>query len=211
MEFYIHLPGILLAYSVVFMALLTPGPAILAIIGTALERGRQPAYWFASGVVCGSAFWGTAAALGMSVILVTYTHALFIFKIAGGLYLLWLAWKSLKSAVGSQTQGSLVEAKKGNARQMWFSGLLLHLMNPKAIMAWIATIALGVTPTSPVWVSFAIVIGSVFLSFVGHFSYALLFSTNRAANLYMKAKRPIAFLFSALFGFAGLKLLTSRV
>jgi len=206
----VHITGILLAYSVVIAAMLTPGPAILAIIGTALERGRQPAIWFASGVVCGTAFWGTAAAIGMSAILVTYASAIYFIKIAGGLYLLWLAWKSLKSVIGSQTQSAFLDAKKGNGRQMWFSGFLLHLMNPKAIMAWIAVISLGVTPSSPVWVSFVIVVGSVILSILGHFGYAFLFSTNRAAKVYLSVRKPITLVFSALFGLAGLRLLTSR-
>jgi len=211
MELNIHLPGILLAYSIVIVAMLTPGPAILAIIGTALERGRQPAICFVSGVVCGSAFWGMAAALGMSVILVTYSNVLYIIKILGGLYLLWFAWKSLKSAIGPQTQDAELSAKKGNGFQMLFSGFLLHLMNPKAILAWVATISIGVTSSSPVWVSFVIVVGSVAISLLGHFGYALLFSTNRVADLYLKAKRPIAFVFSALFGLAGIRLLTSKV
>ena len=35
-ELDIHLPGILLAYSVLAVGILSPGPAVIAIIGTAL-------------------------------------------------------------------------------------------------------------------------------------------------------------------------------
>ncbi|MEM9278509.1 MAG: LysE family transporter [Pseudomonadota bacterium] len=206
----IHLSGILLAYSMIVIGVLSPGPAVLAVIGTALERGREPAVYLSAGVVCGSALWGTAAALGMSAILTKYAYALYLVKIVGGLYLLWLAWKSFRSVMSAQEKAMNLDAKRGNAKQMWFTGFLLHLTNPKAVIAWIATIALGVTETSPAWVSFVIVIGGITLSALGHIGYAFLFSTDRMTRVYAKARRPIAFVFSALFGFAGLKLLTSR-
>lgn len=210
-EIDIHLPGILLAYSVLVIGIFSPGPAVLAIIGTALNRGRRPSVQLASGVICGSAFWGVAAAAGMAAILATYAYALTIIKIAGGLYLLWLASKALRSALRNQAadQASLA-AKSGTPFGMWSAGLLLHLTNPKAIMAWLATIALGVTASSPVWVSFAIVLGGIIISSVGNMTYALLFSTKPAAALYLRARRPIEIIFAGFFGLAGANLLISR-
>ena len=95
----LHLPGILLAYSVLIIGICSPGPAVLAIIGTALSRGRAPAVQFSLGVVCGSAFWGVAAAVGMTAVLTAYANVLIVLKIAGGLYLLWMAYKSLRQAM----------------------------------------------------------------------------------------------------------------
>lgn len=208
-EIDVNLPGILLAYTVLVVGICSPGPAVLAIIGTAMERGRRPGVYLALGVVCGSAFWGVAAAVGLSAVLTTYAQALVIFKIAGGLFLLWLAYKALRSAIRGGASQTSVRAERPS--RLWMTGLLIHLTNPKAIMAWIATIALGVTPTSPLWVSFAIVLGGIVISIVGNLAYALIFSTERAAALYAKAKRPIEFIFAGFFGLAGVKLLTSRV
>ncbi|MGI9463754.1 MAG: LysE family translocator [Aestuariivirgaceae bacterium] len=207
----IHLPGILLAYTVLIVGIFRPGPAVLAIIGTALNRGRMPSLQLATGVVCGSAFWGVAAAAGMSAILASYAYALTVIKIAGGLYLLWLASKSLRSAMSDKpTDQASLAARSGTPLRMWTAGLLLHLTNPKAIMAWLATIALGVTASSPIWVSFAIVLGGIVISTVGNLAYAVVFSTRPAANLYLRARRPIEFVFASFFGLAGIKLLMSR-
>ena len=210
-ELDIHLPGILLAYTVLIVGIFSPGPAVLAIIGTALNRGRMPSLQLASGVVCGSAFWGVAAAAGMAAILASYAYALTILKIVGGLYLLWLASKAFRSALkGQGTDQASLAAKSGTPARMWTAGLLLHLTNPKAIMAWLATIALGVTTSSPVWVSFVIVFGGIIISTIGNLTYALVFSTRPAASLYLRAKRPIEFIFAGFFGLAGIKLLMSR-
>ena len=210
-ELDIHLPGILLAYSVLIVGIFSPGPAVLAIIGTALNRGRIPSVQLAAGVVCGSAFWGVAAAAGMAAILASFAYALTILKIVGGLFLLWLASKAFRSALkGQGTDQASLAAKSGTPVRMWTAGLLLHLTNPKAIMAWLATIALGVTASSPIWVSFVIVLGGIIISATGNLTYALLFSTRPAASLYLRAKRPIEFIFAGFFGLAGIKLLMSR-
>lgn len=210
-ELSLHLPGILLAYSVLIIGICSPGPAVLAIIGTALSRGRAPALQFSLGVVCGSAFWGVAAAAGMTAILTAYANVLIVLKIVGGLYLMWLAWKALKSALAGQA-GAAPETyarTAGSPARLWAGGFLLHLLNPKAVMAWLATIALAVTAATPVWVSFVIVLGGIIISLAGNLAYALVFSTERMAGLYRRAKRPIELMFAGFFGLAGAKLLSS--
>lgn len=210
-DLHIYLPGILLAYSVLLVGIVSPGPAVLAIIGTSMERGRMPGVQLATGVVCGSAFWGVMAAAGMAAIMTTYATLLTIIKIAGGIYLLWLAWKSLRTALAKPSHvGQAPEARQGEGRKMFLTGLFIHLTNPKAILAWIATIALGVTADTPIWVSYVIVSGGILISLIGNLSYALVFSTGPMARMYLRAKRPIAWVFAGFFGFAGLRLLMSR-
>ena len=53
----------------------------------------------ALGVATGSFTWAVLTVLGLSALLATYAAALTVIKIAGGFYLLWLAYKSLKSAL----------------------------------------------------------------------------------------------------------------
>ena len=175
----IHLSGILLAYGVILAGILSPGPAVLGIAATSMERGRRTGMKFAMGVVCGSLFWGTFAGMGMAAVITNYVHALSAIKIAGAIYLFWLAWKSFKSGMVNQSdlQTSDHEKVAGKKQNAWLSGFIIHLTNPKGLIAWVATIALGVTPESPVWVSFAIVLGGVTLSLIGNMSYALLFSS----------------------------------
>ncbi len=71
------------------------------------------------GVISGSAVWAVAAALGISAVLVTYSNVLIFIKIAGGTYLLWLAWKSLKIAISPQDQTSDLKSQSGTPFQMW--------------------------------------------------------------------------------------------
>lgn len=47
----------------------SPGPATLAISGTAMAQGRAAAVTLAAGVVLGSASWGIAAGFGLSALM----------------------------------------------------------------------------------------------------------------------------------------------
>ena len=79
---------------------------------------------------------GAAAALlaatGISTILTAYAGALTAIKIAGGLYLLYLAWKSARSALTADPQPTKATAP-GKTAAHYRRGLLLHLSNPKAV------------------------------------------------------------------------------
>jgi len=204
----IHWPGILLAYAVITLGVISPGPAVMAIMGTALEKGRRPAVVLASGVVCGSAFWGITAAAGLSVVLSQFGMALVALKIIGGMYMLWLAWKSLRIAMNPVPLIPRAATHTDN-RRMLLSGLLIHLTNPKGVFGWLATISVGMTAGAPAWVAVVIVAGGVTISAIGHIGYAILFSTAKAATIYTRMRRGIQLSLSAVFGAAGLSLLTT--
>ncbi len=210
-QFYIYLPGILLAYSVFLIGVASPGPNVLAIIGTSMSVDRRSGVSLALGVALGSLSWGLLTALGLSALLASYASALLVIKIAGGLYLLWLAYKSFKSAVSSEDleTGSAGYAERSLTRY-FLSGYAVQMTNPKAALAWIATISLGLQPGSPVWVAVAIVAGIFVMSVIIHTLYAVAFSTPLMVAAYSRSRRYIQATLGVFFSFAGLKLLSER-
>src|SRR5262245_54242891 len=91
--------NLLLAYTAYLVGTASPGPSNLAIMSTAAHHGRKAALAFALGVISGSMFWATVAALGVSAALVAWSQFVIAVKIFGGLYLLWLAFKSGRTAL----------------------------------------------------------------------------------------------------------------
>ena len=57
-EIYTYLPGIILAYTAFCLGLLSPGPNILAVIGTSMGTGRAEGKALALGISAGSLCWG---------------------------------------------------------------------------------------------------------------------------------------------------------
>ena len=84
------------------------------------------------------------------------------------------------------------------------------MTNPKAALAWVAIISLGLETDAPNWVTVSIVTGTAIISVVIHCIYAIAFSTQQMVRIYGKARRLIQSTLGAFFTFAGLKLLSSR-
>lgn len=206
-----YLPGILLAYSAFMLGIASPGPNILSIIGTSMSVGRQSGISLALGVSFGSLLWALLTAFGLSALLATYASAIIVIKIAGGCYLLWLAYKAFRSAAAAQDMTARALSGGPRSPAGYFArGLIIQMTNPKAALSWIAIMSLGLGPDSPFWVAFAIVAGTAILSLVFHLLYALAFSTAVMVRIYARARRWLQMALGTFFAFAGVKLLLSR-
>lgn len=207
-----HWPQLVAAYTVYFVAVITPGPANLAIMGTAMNEGRQRAIIMALGIFTGSFTWATAAALGLAALLTRYGQVLEILKIVGGLYMLYLAFKAARSLRKSTANPALETAiQRKKAWQIYLSGYGIHLTNPKAIFGWLATISLGLPPGASTS-SVVLIVGGCLLTGITVFlTYALLFSTSRAVQIYRSARKPLDALMALFFGAAGVKMLSSAL
>lgn len=211
-ELSIYLPGILLAYSAFLLSIMSPGPNVLAILGTSMSAGRRPGLGLATGVAAGSFCWALLTVTGLSALLAAYAAALTVIKVVGGLYLLWLAFKAFRSAASKHDIAATTLAGAPRSPLGYFlRGYTIQMTNPKAALAWVAIISLGLQPDAPLWVGFVIVAGTSLLSLAIHLVYALAFSTAAMLRLYGRARRWIQAALGLFFGFAGLKLLGSRL
>ena len=208
-ELSLYLPGILLAYSACLLGLASPGPNVLAVLGTAMSEGRHAGIALAIGIATGSVLWALLTAAGLSALLATYATALTVIKIAGGLYLLWLAFKAFRAAASAHAIATTVNRQR-SPRAYLLRGLAIQMTNPKAVLAWIAIMSLGLRHDAPLWVVGTIVIGTSVLSFAIHYLYAVAFSTPTMVRIYGRARRAIQATLGVFFGFAGVNLLASR-
>lgn len=206
-----YLPGVLLSYGAFLLALASPGPNVLAVIGTSMSVDRQSGLALASGVVIGTLTWASLTTLGLASLLATFASAVVIIKVIGGSYLLWLAFKAFRSAASAYDLNAAEMAGAPRSLLGYVGrGYFVQMTNPKAAMAWIAIVSLGLPHGAPGWVPVAIILGTFFLSAVFHFLYAWLFSTPIAFRIYGQARRPIQALLGSFFGYAGVRLLCER-
>ncbi len=211
-QLFFYLPGILLAYAAFLLAIMSPGPNILAVMGTSMSVGRKSGLALAMGVAGGSFCWALLTVVGLSALLAAYATALTVIKIAGGLYLLWLAYKSFRSAAAAHDiEATTLDGAPRGPLGYLTRGFLIQMTNPKAALAWVAIISLGLQDGAPLWVGFSIVAGTALLSAAIHAVYAIAFSSVPMVRLYARARRWIQGALGAFFAFAGIKLLTSRL
>ena len=189
----------------------SPGPATMGIAGTAMAAGRRPALAFALGVLAGSASWGIAAALGLSAVMLANAWVFSVIRYAGACYLGWLALKALRSALKPGESCAPGTPFRGSFGALFAKGAAIHLTNPKAILSWgaIYTIVANADATlATLFAFFGLFYAASVLVFVG---YALLFSSARIANAYVRARRGFDAAFAGFFGFASISILTARL
>jgi len=199
-----------LVYGTYLIATASPGPSNMAIMATAMRDGRVPALALAAGVITGSLFWATLAATGISAVLAASAQALFVIKIVGGVYLLYLAFRTGRSALKRGTGFANVQTGRATPRYrvLYRQGVLMHIGNPKAVLAWMAIMSLGLGESASDGTLPAIIGGCALLGVMVFGGYAIAFSTAPMIALYARLRRWIEGTVAVVFGVAGVKLLT---
>lgn len=121
----------LLAFSLV--SSITPGPNNIMLFASGVNFGFWRTIPHSLGITFGFAILLAAVGLGLGVVLVQFPTLFLGIKVAGGLYMLYLAWQIANSGA--------VEVKEGASRPMRFhEAALFQWVNPKAwVMATVAT------------------------------------------------------------------------
>ncbi len=197
----------LIAYTV---GVASPGPSNMAIMATAMSQGRRQALALAAGVVCGSLVWGLAAALGLSALMRTFSWALVALKVLGGLYLLFLSARAARAAMAAHAPALNARFSAASKRRAFTAGLGMHLTNPKAIFVWLSIVALALPSGASRGHAFGVVASCAVIGAAVFLGYALAFSTEVARAVYAKTHRLFNAALSAVFAFAGIRLLLSR-
>lgn len=185
----------------------SPGPANLATATVAMTHGRRVGLTFALGLSCGLVFWGLLAATGMGAVLQGSAAALFVLKLLGGCYLLWLACQSGRAAL----RGDGGPAPRVSSGRWFVRGLVLNLSNPKAVFAWMAALSVGLDPDDDLRSVAAATALCALIGLLNATGWALLFSLDGMMAAYRRARRWIDGVVAGLFALAGLGLIRSAL
>lgn len=107
----------------------TPGPDMLLIASRSISQGRAAGFFTYLGIAAGTYCHALAAALGLSQLFLAVPTAYDFVRWAGCAYLLYLAWKTLRS---ESTQFSpSAGLKRYSMQRILGEGLATNLLNPK--------------------------------------------------------------------------------
>lgn len=122
---------------------LTPGPNMIYLLSRTVCQGRRAGLVSLSGVALGFLFYMTAAALGITAIVMAVPLAYDALRIAGALYLLWLAWQAVR---GGASPFQLRQLKPDSNRRLFAMGLVTNLLNPKAAVLYLSLLPQFIRP-----------------------------------------------------------------
>ena len=122
---------------------LTPGPNMMLYLTHTFEYGRKAGWATVAGITSAFLFHVTAVVLGLTALLVKLPAALDVLRYIGIAYLLYLAWKNLKTI--SWTESDNAELKRPLA-QFYIKGLVGNLLNPGTVFLYFSLIPQFIHP-----------------------------------------------------------------
>jgi threonine/homoserine/homoserine lactone efflux protein len=131
--------------------IMIPGPDQALITRSALTGGRAGGLLTMVGGVLGLAVHASAAALGLSALLLASATAFTILKLVGAVYLLWLGLQTLRAAVHSRREasGSPAMAAPRRRRAYLRQGFLSNALNPKVALFFVTFLPQFLTTNGP--------------------------------------------------------------
>jgi threonine/homoserine/homoserine lactone efflux protein len=138
-------PSKLAVFLVATLALLlTPGPSVLYITARSIDQGRQAGLVSVLGVGIGTLFHITAAALGLSALLLSSALAFNVVKYLGAAYLIYLGIRKLLGKDEAQGETAF---KQRSLRRVFIQGIVVNILNPKTALFFFAFLPQFVDPT----------------------------------------------------------------
>ena len=130
--------GAFVAAIVLFLAI--PGPGNLALITSTSKGGMRGGLAATLGVIAGDQVLMWLAVAGVATLLATYPAAFQAVQWLGAAYLAWLGWKLLTAQPGDAPVLNI------RPRRYFQQALAITLLNPKAIVFYMAFFPLFVDP-----------------------------------------------------------------
>ena len=108
--------NLLLFIGAALVLLLIPGPAVLYVVGRSVSQGRKAGIVSVCGIHTATLIHILAAALGLSVLVLSSALAFNVVKYAGAAYLVWLGFRKLfgpAETPGTQRRAARATAMRG--------------------------------------------------------------------------------------------------
>lgn len=168
--------------------LLIPGPAVLYITARSASQGRLAGLVSVLAIETANFIQATAAALGLSAILLSSALAFDLVKYLGAAYLIYLGIQKLLTSEGNPEDGVV---KQESLSRIYWQGFAVNILNPKTALFFFAFLPQFVDPAKGNVIAQNLLLGAVFvgMAIITDSLYALLASSvagRLSGNRYFK-------------------------
>ncbi|GII03589.1 LysE family translocator [Planobispora takensis] len=148
-----HLLAVFTVTTIV--ALITPGPDMLFVLGCGVRGGARAGLLATLGVITGDALYIVAAAAGLSVLLTAFPVVFTVLRLAGAAYLIYLGVQMFRNLRKGQADDPSGGGMTG--RRAFLNGVVSSAANPQTFTFMVAFLPQFIDPgAGPVWLQFAI-------------------------------------------------------
>jgi threonine/homoserine/homoserine lactone efflux protein len=161
------------------IVVIAPGTGVLYTLAAGLSRGPRASVVAPFGCTLGIVPHMAAAITGLAAVLHTSAMAFQTLKVLGVVYLLYMAWNTLKERGALKVEQG---AAARSARQMIVSAVLINILNPKLSIFFLAFLPQFVSAHEPDPLARMLALSGVFmlLTFVVFVGYGLFAASIRS-------------------------------
>lgn len=157
------------------IVVLIPGPNIVLTVNYAIRDGRRSVLATVPGVVAGAFIAMSLSLAGAGAVLATSAFFFMLLKLAGAVYLIWLAY-ALWTAPAEAMALNGASDRQPLARLFWQS-FLVSVLNPKGPAFYVAFVPQFVNADGPIFEQFAILIATFLVVAALNSCFWLLFAS----------------------------------
>ncbi len=190
---------------------ITPGPDMTLFLGKAVSGGRAAGLAAFGGAIAGLLVHSLFAAVGLSALLAASPQAFFVLKIAGALYLLWLAFQALRKGSGLTLDST--QTKRESLTAIFASGLGINLLNPKIVLFFVTFLPQFVVATDPHAAGKLMFLGLFFIVLAIPVCVPMILAADRIAVRLKRSPwmiRAVDWTFAGVMGAFAVRLLAAR-
>ena len=205
------LNGLALITLIHLLAAASPGPDFVLVTQQTLARGRKSGLLCSLGIALGLSVHIIYSAFGLAAIIANSTIGLWIIKILGATYLMYLGYKGLRSKPQNAEQAESRTVNHGSWIKTISMGFFCNVLNPKAPIYFVALFTLVLSPDMPVY---QLAIYGIWIMLVQFFWFSLvvIFLSQPTVNAqFKKLGHWIDRIFGGAMVLLGLKVLSTKI
>ena len=188
----------------------TPGADMALFLSRTLAGGRGQGFAAQAGANAGLLVHTSGAALGLSALLAASASAYQAVKIAGAIYLLWLAFSALRNGTALKLKAG---SGAGGLEGAFLNGLIINVTNPKIVIFFVTFLPQFISARDPHASAKLIVLGLGFIAITTIVNAAVILIAGRfvaAARRSPGVLRLFDYAFAALMSAFALRLAWSE-
>lgn len=134
-----------IAFALICLGMvLTPGPNMIYLVSRSISQGRMAGLVSLGGVALGFVFYVLCAAFGITALMMAVPYAYDALRLAGALYLLYLAWQAIRP--GGRSPFQVRDLPQDGPRKLFAMGFATTLLNPKVAVMYLSLLPQFIDP-----------------------------------------------------------------
>lgn len=143
--------GLILITSIHILAAASPGPDFVLVTQQTFLSGKRAGIMCSLGIALGLSIHILYSAFGLAVLIANSSSALWLIKILGGSYLIYLGVQGLRAKPSLESESYPSQGVAYSARKSIGLGFLCNALNPKAPIYFVSLFTVVLSPDMPLY------------------------------------------------------------